>query len=75
MTQPEAEIAVRVQSQDGLAQLAFELSEELVNLGQLFTGIGVEVFDVELGMALAHIDGQRCAVLAAGDPQNVPLSH
>ncbi|MNY49236.1 hypothetical protein D3C86_1846370 [compost metagenome] len=75
MAQPEGEVAVRVQPQDGLAEPAFELAEELIDLGQLFAGVGEEVVDVELGMVLAHVDGQRRAVLAAGDPQNVPLSH
>jgi hypothetical protein len=62
--QPEVKVASRIESLNGLAQIAFEAAKELIHLRQLFARVGEEVFDIELGMGLPHVHSQGSAVLA-----------
>ena len=73
MLEPKVEVAIGVQPQDGFAQKPFELDQELVDLWQFLAGVGKEIVDIEFGMVLAHVDGQRRAVAAARQTQNMPL--
>ena len=65
MLEPEIEVAIGVQPQDRFAQKPLELDQERVDFRQLFTGIGEEIVDIEFGMVLPHVDGERRAVTAA----------
>ena len=47
---------MRVQHLDRLPEEPFQIPEKLIHLRELFTGIGEEVFDIELRVVDAHID-------------------
>ena len=61
--QPEVEVAPRIEPRYRLAQKAFEATEKLVDLRELLAGVGEEVVDVQLGVALAQ---ERQLVLQVG---------
>ena len=54
-----------LQQGNGLAQIHLQIFDELVSLVQLLTRITGVILDVELGIPLAHINGQRGTVFAA----------
>ena len=54
--QPVVEVLMRVQHLDRLPEEPFQIPEKLIHLRELFTGIGEEVFDIELRVVDAHID-------------------
>ena len=70
--QPVVEAALVVQPDDRLAQVRLDPREVVVSLLELLLRVAEDVLHV--GLAVAHVDGERGAVLAAGHAQDVTYS-
>ena len=73
--QPEIEVPLRVEPQDGFSEEALQPPEELVDLRQLLAGVGEEILDVELGDGCRTNTASAALSLPPGYSENVPLSH
>lgn len=62
-----------VQVDDLLAQDGFEASQVLIGLGELATGVAEDVLDLQFGIPVPQVEGQRSRVLPTRHAYDVPV--
>src|ERR1700752_187585 len=74
LRQPEIEITVGIQTDDGLTEKSLQSSEKVVHLGKFLPRISEEIFDCEVGMVLAHKHGQCRTIAPTGKSKHMSLA-